>query len=302
MGHQPDAGPDAPASAGPAGRAGPVSAAGSASTAGPATAAGSASTAGPATAVGSAAEPAAAKPPGTPPAPLAPRRHADPWKAAFFVVAIVAIIAGVGWALLGSKFLVVRSIEVNGAPAISRAQVIAASGVKAGTPLIRVDTSSVARRVEQITLVQSARVRRAWPDGLVITLQQRQAVLAITAGSQYRLIDKFGVVLRQVAQPPAGMPVLTTPGTAQPASLRGSPAVAAAAAVLRDLPTALSRSVKGIGAATADSVTLHLRDGITIVWGDAGQTLVKAREVTILMRGHARYFDVSDPRAVVTGR
>jgi cell division protein FtsQ len=218
------------------------------------------------------------------------------------VAAIVAIVAGVGWALLGSKFLVVRSIEVNGPPAISRAQVIAASGVKAGTPLIRVNTSSVARRVEQITLVQSARVRRAWPDGLVITLQQRKAVLAITAGSQYRLIDKFGVVLRQVAQPPAGMPVLTTPGTAQPASLRGSPAVAAAAAVLRDLPTALSRSVKGIGAATADSVTLHLRDGITIVWGDAGQTLVKAREVTILMRGHARYFNVSDPRAVVTGR
>jgi cell division protein FtsQ len=230
------------------------------------------------------------------------RRHTDPWKAAFFVVAIAAIIAGVGWALLGSKFLVVRSIDIKGGPAISRAQVITASGVKAGTPLIRVNTSQVARRVEQITLVQSARVRRDWPDGLIITLQQRKAVLAITEGSSYGLIDKFGVVLRQVPQPPAGMPVLTTPGTAQPGSLRGSPAVAAAATVLRDLPTALSHSVKEIGAATADSVTLHLRRGITIVWGDDSQTLVKAREVGILMRGRARYFDVSDPRAVVAGR
>jgi cell division protein FtsQ len=270
MGRQPGAGPDAAASARP-------DTAGSAGTAG---------------------SPPASSPPAEPP----PRRRADPWKAAFFVVAIAAIIAGVGWALLGSKFLVVRSIDVSGAPAIPRAQVIAASGVKAGTPLIRVNTSSVARRVEQITLVQSARVRRAWPDGLVITLQQRKAVLAITAGGGYRLIDKFGVVLRQATHPPAGMPVLTTPGTGQPTSLRGSPAVAAAAAVLHELPATLSRSVKEIGAATADSVTLHLRNGITIVWGDASQTTVKAREVTILMRGHARYFDVSDPRAVVTGR
>jgi cell division protein FtsQ len=277
MGRQPDAGPEAPAPARPGA---------------PAPAASPAST----------PAPAAPGPAGGPAGGPSPRRHADPWKAAFFVVAIAAIIAGVGWALLGSKFLVVRSIDVTGAPAISRAQVIAASGVKAGTPLIRVNTSHVARRVEQITLVQSARVRRAWPDGLVISLQQRKAVLAITAGSGYRLIDKFGVVLRGAAHPPAHMPVLTTPGTAQPASLRGSPAVAAAAAVMRELPSALSGSVHGISAATAETVTLHLRGGVTIVWGDASQTAVKAREVTILMRGHARYYDVSDPRSVVTGR
>ncbi|MEP7026591.1 MAG: FtsQ-type POTRA domain-containing protein, partial [Actinomycetota bacterium] len=117
------------------------------------------------------AAPAGGTPPpgGNPPAPQ--RRRADPWKAAFFVVAIAAIIAGVGWALLGSKFLVVRTIDVKGATAIPRGDVIAASGVKAGTPLIRVNTASVARKVEQLTLVESAKVRRAWPDGIVITLR-----------------------------------------------------------------------------------------------------------------------------------
>jgi hypothetical protein len=47
-------------------------------------------------------------------------------------------------------------------------------------------------------------------------------------------------------------------------------------------------------------VTLYLRHGRTVVWGDASQTAVKARELAILMRGQARYFDVSNPRAVVT--
>jgi len=51
---------------------------------------------------------------------------------------------------------------------------------------------------------------------------------------------------------------------------------------------------------TADTVTLYLRHGRTVVWGDASQTAMKARELAILMRGRARYFDVSDPRAVVT--
>src|SRR5262245_27185119 len=110
--------------------------------------------------------------------PAAPaRKRADHWKAAFFVLAVLAIIAGVTWALLGSKFLVVRSITVNGAPDIPRSQVITASGVRPGTPLIRISTGKVARRVEQLTLVESARVTRSWPNAITITIVERTAAL-----------------------------------------------------------------------------------------------------------------------------
>ncbi len=49
-------------------------------------------------------------------------------------------------------------------------------------------------------------------------------------------------------------------------------------------------------------MTLRLRGGVRIVWGGTGQPAVKSRELAILMRGHARYFDVSDPRTAVTRR
>ena len=124
-----------------------------------------------------------------------PRRR-DPWKVAFFGVAIVAILAGTAWALLGSKFLVVRSVEVTGPAAVSRAEVIADAGIRLGTPLVRVNLATVARRVEQVTLVQSAQVRRAWPDKIVISVQERTAVLAVPHGGGYELIDKSGVILR----------------------------------------------------------------------------------------------------------
>ena len=257
---------------------------------------------GPASAgVATAAPPDATGAPGAPDGgePAAPeRKRADHWKAAFFVLAVVAIIAGVTWALLGSKFLVVRSITVTGAPDIPRGQVIAAAGVRAGTPLIRISTGTVTRRVERLTLVESARVTRSWPNAMTIAIVERTAVLKVRDGDGWDLVDRFGVVLHQVQRRPHGLPRLRT--STAPDLLRGNPAVFAAATVERELPAQLAAKVRSIAAPTADTVTLYLRHGRTVVWGDTSQTAVKARELAILMRGQARYFDVSDPRAVVT--
>ncbi len=241
----------------------------------------------------------AARPDGTGAPAAAPgSKRAHPWKAAFFVLAVVAIIAGVTWALLGSKFLVVRSITVNGAPDIPRSQVITAAGVRAGTPLIRISTGTVARRVERLTLVESARVTRSWPNAITITIVERTAALAVREPAGWDLVDRFGVVLKQVQSRPHGLSRLRT--STAPDLLRGNPAVFAAATVGRELPARLAAKVRSIAAPTADTVTLYLRHGRTVVWGDASQTAMKARELAILMRGRARYFDVSDPRAVVT--
>ena len=87
---------------------------------------------------------------------------------------------------------------------------------------------------------------------------------------------------------------------ASTAALRGSPEVLAAATVLHELPPRLARKVRAIDAPSADAVTLKLRGGVRIVWGGTGQPAVKSKELAILMRGRARYFDVSDPLTAVT--
>ena len=72
--------------------------------------------------------------------------------------------AGVGWALLGNRVFVVRSVTVTGTHLVSAAQVIAAADVPLGTPLLRVDAGAVTRRVEAIPQVASATVTEDWPD------------------------------------------------------------------------------------------------------------------------------------------
>jgi len=101
-----------------------------------------------------------------------------PWRAVFFALAAVAIVAGVAWALLESRFFVVRSVQVTGTHLVTGAEVRSAAAIPPGLPLIRVNGATVAHRVEQIRQVQSARVSRNWPDGITIAVTERTAEIA----------------------------------------------------------------------------------------------------------------------------
>lgn len=231
-----------------------------------------------------------------------PGRHRpkDPWKAAFFVLATVALISGTAWALFGSSFFVVRDIQVTGARHIGRSRVIAAADVALGTPLVSVNTSAVAHRVDGLARVRSATVRRSWPGTIVITITPRVAVLAVPEHSSYEVIDAYGVVLSRSPTAPAGLPVLTLPG-GPATSLRGNATVHAAGTVVWRLPPWLRSQVSTVQATTPDAVTLTLRGGVTVLWGGPGGSAVKARELAILLRTRARYYDVSDPSSAATG-
>lgn len=229
-----------------------------------------------------------------------PPRPGGPWKAAFFALTAAAILAAAVWALLGSSLLVARSVRVTGAPAAQRAEVLRAAGLAPGTPLIRINTAAVARRVEQITQIQSAQVSRAWPDSVVIAVRERTPALAVPSGGGFALIDRFGVVIGHVARRPPAVTLLAS-APADLASLRGSPAIQAAVTVLRQLPPSIRRLVRAVAAPSANAVTLDLQRGITVLWGGTDRPAAKAAELTILMRTKASFYNLADPDTAVTG-
>ena len=240
---------------------------------------------------------------GSPRRPLGPRvtaraaRRRPSGKAVLFAVLGVAILAGMAWALLGPRLLVVRSVKVIGAGrAVSAAQVLAAAHVPGGLPLIRVDTGAIARQVEQIRQVQDAEVSKDWPSTVVITVQPRTPVFAVAAPGGYALVDRFGVSVSDVAGQP-GLPLLSVGFGV--VTLRGNPAVRAAATVLTELPPQVARKVRGVTAISASDVSVKLANGAVVVWGSTGNARVKAKELTLLMRRNARTYDVSSPGTVM---
>ncbi len=238
-----------------------------------------------------------------------PPRTRTPWRAAFFALAGFGVLAAVAWALLGSRLLVVRSVTVSGTHLVTQAEVLAAADVPAGTSLLRLNTAQVAQRVESIRQVASATVAKDWPDHLVITVTERVPVVAVRMiGGGYDLVDPSGVIVRWSRPRPAGLPLYLTSLTGS--TLRDDPGVATTAAVLAELPAWLSREVAQVSAADAAGlaggpgdlaqVTLYLSDHKTVVWGGADGASEKDRELAILIRDPARYFDVSAPGTVVT--
>jgi cell division protein FtsQ len=211
----------------------------------------------------------------------------------------VAIAAIAVWALLGSSLFVVRHVSVTGSGAVPSAEVIRAAGIAPGTPLTRVNSAAVARRVEGLTQIRSARVSRHWPDSVVIAVTDRTPALAVASGTGFALVDEFGVVVSHEPRQPPGLVLLTPPPPL--ASLRGSPAVRVAATVLGQLPAQLRSTVTAVTATSPAAVTLHLRGGITVVWGSTGRAAAKAAELQILMPTGASYYNLSDPYTAVTG-
>jgi cell division protein FtsQ len=239
-----------------------------------------------------------------------PRRTRAPWRAAFFVLAGVGIVAGVAWALLGSRLFVVRSVTVTGEHLVTSAQVVTAADVPLGTSLIGVDAGQVARRVEGIRQVASVTVSKDWPDHLAITVRERVPVVAVRmAGGGYDLVDPSGVLVLWSRTQPARLPLYQT--AVNGGALRGNPELATAAAVLAELSPALSKQVAEVSASQvqagpggapgeANQVLLGMRDGKTVLWGGTDYAAQKNRELAVLLSGGAHYIDVSAPGTVVT--
>jgi cell division protein FtsQ len=220
-------------------------------------------------------------------------------RAAFLTLVLAGVIGAAAWVLFGSRLLVVRSVIVTGTHLVPRSEVLAVAGVEPGTPLIRVNTAQVAARIDTIGQVRGAQVTRSWPDRVVIVVRERTAALALTApDGGYDLVDADGVMLQWAASRPADLPLYPT--AAPVASLRGDPDLAAAAAVLGELPAWLRHTVASVTVPDPDQVTLQLPGGITVLWGGTDRAGAKAAELIILMRAHTHYYDVSAQGSVLT--
>jgi cell division protein FtsQ len=212
------------------------------------------------------------------------------------VVAAVAPFVLAGWVLLGSPWLVVHKVVVEGESRLTAAQVLAAADVRLGTPLARVDTAGVAARVRQLGPVAQVHVSRSWPDTLTVAVVERDPVAAAQQGSTWALYDGDGVRLGAAVAPPRGLVRLAvrTPGP-RDASTR------AALTVLEGLPRQLRVLVTTVQALTPEQVTLVLADRRVVVWGGTGDAQAKATALIALLKMPGRVFDVSSP-TVVTRR
>jgi len=204
--------------------------------------------------------------------------------AAFVVVAFAA------YGFFLSSWLVVDRVEVEGAVTATAGEVLTAAQVDIGVPLARVDTDAVARRVRGLRPVESVELRRAWPDTLVITIDERDPALVVAGPDGFGVYDMTGVEFANPTASPAGVPVLRAADAALDSAV-----LDAVLAVVSDLPVALRARIAEVSAPTLDSIALHLADGVVVEWGSAENNSRKAQVLTKLMATPATVYNVSAP-------
>ncbi|HEX5741948.1 MAG TPA: FtsQ-type POTRA domain-containing protein [Pilimelia sp.] len=210
-------------------------------------------------------------------------RAAAPWAA----VAVAGVVAGGGWwAVENTALCAVRSVRVTGVSLVTAPEVREVSGVAAGVPLARVDLAAVRRRVSVLPPVDAVDVERDWPWTLRVQVRERTPVAVVPRGGRYLWLDDEGVVFHAGASP--GVPVvrLADPGPQDRPTQ-------AALQVLSAMPPALAQRVAELNVASPARIRLSMRDGRTVVWGDAGDGDRKARTALALLRLRHRTVDVS---------
>lgn len=220
-------------------------------------------------------------------------RHWQQRRRVVVPLVVVAVVLVAVWVVVFSPLLGARSIVVRGADRQTAAQVQRAAGITQGTPLVRLDTGSIARRVEQIPSIRSADVSTSFPSTVTITVVERRPVGWLQIGSRDVLIDGTGAQFRSVSRRPAHLPLLVLP----PGS--GTATTAAVAAVAAALPARLLPRIASVQALDPQAITLLLRGDHVVHWGSAADSAAKARILPVLLQQVHRHggtqIDVSDP-------
>lgn len=112
----------------------------------------------------------------------------------FLLFVLCAVIASF------TPYFNIQKVNITGNSRVSAQEIEQVSGIKTGSNIFRVKLSSVQRKIEDISYVHSARVKREFPNQVSIEIEESQPAAAVPYMGQYIFIDMYGKALEQENQ------------------------------------------------------------------------------------------------------
>lgn len=99
-------------------------------------------------------------------------------------------------AIAGAQLdLTVQSVQVVGRQRADAQAILAALGVKRGTPILGVDIDAAKARLEAVPWIRSAAIERLLPNTLFVRLDERAPLALWQHGGKFDLVDQDGNVI-----------------------------------------------------------------------------------------------------------
>lgn len=129
-----------------------------------------------------------------------------------------AVLGSIAYAFSGyiveSERLQVKRVLIDGARVLSPEVIRDAAGITADDNLLFFSPSTVEERIRGLSYVKACTVRRAFPDTVIIDIEERASVATLLVHGQAWEIDENGTVLRRLdpLAPQTGPLITNVPG------------------------------------------------------------------------------------------
>lgn len=202
------------------------------------------------------------------------------------VLAISSTLIYIGWY---SNLLIVKNVEVRGNQVVPTEIITETAQISLNTQLLRVPINNVVERLQTISQIDRAEVRRGWPSTLVIDVTERVPVALTDIPEGRFLVDESGFPYL-LASTEVNLPLISGPD---------DPSRLLSISVWQSFPDWLKAEIVSINADDASSVSMMMTSGRKVIWGDVNQSSEKSAVLKVLRRMAGSTYDVSTPQVPV---
>ena len=218
-------------------------------------------------------------------------------------IVLTILLFGLLTYLLGwSTLLSAKAVVIEGTTRTAEINTVIYSGsspLKMGSPLARVDTHTLNRKVSNLDWVAEVSIKRDWLHGTIhITVVERDPIAQIISSSGTRkFIDRDGVIF--AGKPTSKVPVITVGGRAD----SESQLLKELALFIQALPGDLISNLESLSIRSTDFIqSRHKEMGaghLYIRWGSNQEMAVKVKVLRALLvlpeNASAKLIDLTDP-------
>lgn len=228
-----------------------------------------------------------------------------PRRRLLLVVAIAVTVLAVAYYVTRTPLFDVDSIDVTGNDIVTAEEILEASAITIGEPLLEVDPSSSASSIERIPWIDTAVVDRSWGGSVVITVTERvEVAVALDATGQPMMLDVTGRVLAPDGPFDRAELLLEGIEAGEPGSTVDGAAEALAAVALMG-PGVRSR-IAAIAIDDEGAISLRLRPQGTVILGPPTDLEAKIASLAIVLgqvdQRDLATIDLTDPSTPIVVR
>ena len=187
---------------------------------------------------------------------------------------LLVYLAGLaGYTLANSSFFDLAAIKIEGNAVITRDEIIAASGLRFGSNLLKVSREQATANILSLPYIKEAEISRVFPDKVEIRISERAPLALINADGRYLVMDENGYCLMEVSPVTAEsweLPTIRCGIDAvqlQPGERSEDKGVRAALALIQNLDPFFMENILVFDAPSAEKLAIINRDGLTVYFG-----------------------------------